>query len=303
MRVERLFNIVTILLTKDTVSAKELAERFDVSTRTIYRDIDVLSVSGIPVYMKKGYNGGISLMNDYKLDKSMLSENDVESIMMSVGALGATNYDSFNTALEKFSAIFSNHQVNDWVEIDFTDWDTDNKKDTRIEDIKSAILSRKLIKINYYSSYGQKTSRVLAPMKLIFKARAWYISAYCMEKKAMRIFKISRIRDLELTDENFDREEFLELNTETKDSGRKPNIVELKLKFKEDVLYLLYDWYNENDIEKTDDGHYIVNTSFPMDEWVYSHILSYGDKVEVLEPQAIRDEIAKRLSNILLIYN
>jgi predicted DNA-binding transcriptional regulator YafY len=303
MRVERLFNIVTILLTKDTVSAKELAERFNVSTRTIYRDIDILSVSGIPVYMKKGYNGGISLMNDYKLDKAMLSDSDVESIMMSIGALGATNLDSFNTALEKFSAVFTKHQVTDWVEIDFTDWSTDNKRDTRIEDIKRAILDRRLIRISYFNSYGQKKSRVLAPLKLIFKSRAWYISAYCIEKKDIRIFKIHRMKDLELLDEHFNREEYLQIKPQIKDSARKPNIVKLKMKFKEDVLYLLYDWYDDNDIEKTEDGHYIVNTEFPMDEWVYSHILAYGDKVEVLEPLFIREQIKKRLKNILQSYN
>lgn len=303
MRTERLFNIVAILLSKDTVSAKELAARFEVSTRTIYRDIDVLSVSGVPVYMKKGRGGGISLMEGYKLDKTMLNDEDIENIMLSVGTLSATGYKGVNNVIDKFSSIFHQHEVTDWVEIDFTDWDTDKNRDKSIEDIKTAILQRRLVNVTYFSSYGQKIERKLAPIKLVFKARAWYVNAYCMDKKSVRMFKIRRMREITLTNEHFVREEYINLLPKPKEQNPKTEIVTIKLKFKPQVLFLLYDWYKDEEIAKQEDGTYIVNTAFPMDEWVYSHILSYGDSVEVLEPQFLRNEIEKRLKNILNTYH
>ncbi|MCK5130005.1 MAG: YafY family transcriptional regulator [Clostridiales bacterium] len=302
MRTERLFNIVAILLSKDTVSAKELANRFNVSTRTIYRDVDVLSVSGVPIYMKKGYGGGISLMDGYKLDKTMLRDEDIESIMMSIGALSATGYKGVDDVIDKFSSIFHQHDVTDWVEIDFTNWATNKNSDKSIEQIKTAILERHLVKITYFSSYGQKTQRTVAPLKLIFKSHAWYVNAYCLDKSDVRMFKILRMREIIVTDESFDREKYLATIPIKKENNFKIESITMKMKFKPKVLYLLYDWYNENDIKLQDDGSYIVTATFPMDEWVYSHILSYGDNVEVLEPLYMKEEIQKRLKNILRVY-
>ncbi len=302
MRTERLFNIVAILLSKDTVSARELAQRFDVSQRTIYRDIDVLSVSGVPVYMKKGRGGGISLMEGYKMDKALLRDEDVESIMMSVGAMSATGYRGVDDVINKFSAIFKNHSTDDWVDIDFTEWDTTKDLNHSFDKLKEAILERRWINILYYSSYGQKTERKLAPLKLLFKARSWYVWAYCADKKDVRIFKVTRMQEISLTDENFDRDQYLGILPAPKEENRNIHIVELRLKFKPQAAYLLYDWYGRDDIKKQEDGNYIVTARFPMDEWVYSHILSYGDNVEVLEPEYIREEIQKRLKKILNEY-
>lgn len=303
MRTERLFSIVAILLSKDTVSAKELAERFDVSQRTIYRDIDVLSVAGVPVYMKKGRGGGISLMEGYKLDKTMLKNEDIESIMMSVGAMGATGLSGADAVIEKLSALFQNYRPDDWVDIDFTEWDTIKELNDSFPKLKTAILERRWINVSYYSSYGQKTERKLAPLKLLFKARSWYVWAYCSEKKDVRLFKVTRMQEIALTDEHFSREEYLNLPLKPKEESRHFEIVELKMKFKPYAAYLIFDWYGRDEIIKQDDGSYLVTARFPMDEWIYSHILSYGNNVEVLEPEFIRDEIKKRLESILETYN
>ena len=302
MRTERLFNIVAILLSKDTVSAAELAERFNVSQRTIYRDIDVLSVAGVPVYMKKGRGGGISLMEGYKLDKTMLRDEDIENIMMSVGAMGATGYSGVDKVAEKISSVFQNHRPDDWVDIDFTEWDSYKSLDSSFNKIKIAILERRWVRLRYFSSYGQRTERKIAPLKLSFKARSWYVPAYCSDKCDTRIFKLSRMKDIEVTDERFDREAYLNILPKTKEENRHFKIVSLKMKFRPEAAYLLYDWYREEDILKQPDGTYLVTAAFPMDEWVYSHILSYGHNVEVLEPEFIRDEIQKRLANILETY-
>ncbi len=302
MRTERLYNIVTILLSKNTVSASELAERFDVSTRTIYRDIDVLSVAGVPVYMKKGRGGGIALMEGYKMDKTMFDDEEIESIMMSVGAMGATGYKGVDNVVDKISSIFKNHKPDDWVDVDFTEWDSAKSPDSSFQKIKTAILERRWVRLSYFSAYGQKTERKLAPLKLMFKSRSWYVPSYCADKKDTRLFKLSRMREIELTDERFEREKYLKIQPKPKEQSSHFEIVQLKMRFKPEAAYLLYDWYGEENIKKQPDGSYLVMARFPMDEWVYSHILSYGDNVEVLEPEYIRKEVKKRLRNILMTY-
>ena len=302
MRTERLYNIVAILLSKDTVSASDLAERFDVSTRTIYRDIDVLSVAGVPVYMKKGRGGGIALMEGYKLDKTMLGDEEIESIMMSVGAMGATGYSGVDNVVDKISSVFKNHKPDDWVDIDFTEWDSAKSPDSSFQKIKTAILERRWISLSYLNSYGQRTERKLAPIKLMFKSRAWYVNAYCSEKQDIRLFKINRMRDIVLTGEHFVREEYLKIQPKPKEQNPHFEIVNLKMRFKPQAAYMVYDWYAEDNIKRQPDGTYLVTARFPMDEWVYSHILSYGDNVEVLEPGYVRTEIQRRLKNILATY-
>ena len=302
MRTERLYNIVAILLSKNTVSASDLAERFDVSTRTIYRDIDVLSVAGVPVYMKKGRGGGIALMEGYKLDKTMLGDEEIESIMMSVGAMSATGYSGVDNVVDKISSIFKNHKPDDWVDVDFTEWDSAKSPDSSFQKIKTAILERRWVRLSYFSAYGQRTERKLAPLKLMFKSRSWYVPSYCAEKKDTRLFKLSRMRDIELTDERFEREKYLKIQQKPKEKSPHFEIVHLKMRFRPEAAYLLYDWYAEDNIKIQADGTYLVTARFPMDEWVYSHILSYGDNVELLEPEYVREEIKKRLKNILATY-
>lgn len=303
MRVERLFEILTILLSKGIVSAKDLAQHFQVSTRTIYRDIDILSVSGIPVCMKKGRGGGISLIEGYKLDKTLLSEKDVESIIMSVGTLGMTKYNGIQPVLEKLLSLFQHKTVEDWVEIDFTNWDTDNEKDTRIDDVRKAILNRQFIELDYYNSNGQKTHRIVAPLKLVFKSYSWYVNAFCISKNAIRLFKITRIKNLLIQDKTFEREKYSPLVKKSNIEYPQYGNIEVVLRFSKDIVYLLFDYYDENDVEHQQDGSCIVKAVLPQGDWFFSHILSYGDKVEILSPLCIREEFKKRLKKVNDIYN
>jgi predicted DNA-binding transcriptional regulator YafY len=241
-------------------------------------------------------------MEGYKLDKTMLGDEEIESIMMSVGAMSATGYSGVDNVVDKISSIFKNHKPDDWVDVDFTEWDSAKSPDSSFQKIKTAILERRWVRLSYFSAYGQRTERKLAPLKLMFKSRSWYVPSYCAEKKDTRLFKLSRMRDIELTDERFEREKYLKIQQKPKEKSPHFEIVHLKMRFRPEAAYLLYDWYAEENIKKQADGTYLVTARFPMDEWVYSHILSYGDNVEVLEPEYVREEIKKRLRDILSTY-
>ncbi|MEA4825169.1 MAG: YafY family protein [Clostridium sp.] len=301
MKINRLMEIIIILLNRDSVTSRELSERFNVSQRTIYRDIDELSSAGIPVYMNKGKGGGISLLENYTLNKTILSDEEKKNIVFAVKTLGATKQLQMDNTLEKLGSVFGNINSVDWVEVDFTHWGSNKEIDTRFQEIKTSILKQKIVTFQYVNSRNIKSNRYVKPYKIIFKGQAWYLLGYCCEKKAMRVFKITRMRNVKITDEQFERREISKFFKDTEDNYEF-SMVELKLRFKSNMLYRIIDFYDENEILEEADGNYIVTTQFPYDEWIYSHILSYGDRVEVIEPEFIREEVKARLKNILKTY-
>ncbi|NLV64266.1 MAG: YafY family transcriptional regulator [Clostridiaceae bacterium] len=300
LKINRLLGITILLLNRETVTAKELAERFGVSTRTIYRDIDVLSSAGVPVFTNKGNGGGISLLENYSLNKTLISEHESESLLPALKTLKAAKYPEIDTILEKIGAVFK-HSETDWVHIDFSPWESTPNEHNKFIEIKKAILDRKRISFEYVSSAGEKTSREIEPMKLIFKGQAWYLWGYCVRKNDFRVFRISRIKNVKVTNEIFKRRNYVDKNQGNETENiRSP--VYLKLKFYPQVLHRLYDDFDDEMIVRNSDGTCTVEVQFPEDEWVYGYLLSFGSYVEILEPQHIRDIIADRAKKLLKFY-
>ncbi|QJW46056.1 YafY family transcriptional regulator [bacterium BFN5] len=301
MKLDRLFEITTILLNKGSVTAKELADRFGVSTRTIYRDIDTLSTAGVPVYMSKGSGGGISLLDNYAMSRTLISEQESESLLLAVKTLQATQYPAVDIVLEKMGALFKHAVDYDWVEVDFSPWGSMPNEKNKFNHIKRAMLQRNVIRFDYVNADGHKSSRMAEPMKLIFKGNAWYLAAYCRQRMEVRTFRISRIKNLELSSETFDRRPEFSL-----DSGRVKETslpeVRIKLRFQAKVLNRLYDYFDDSYITKKDEDSFVVELTLPEGEWIYGYILSFGSAVEVLEPESIREVIKQRLRQALKLY-
>jgi predicted DNA-binding transcriptional regulator YafY len=301
MKINRLFEITTILLNKGTVTARELADRFEVSTRTIYRDIDVLSSAGVPVYMNKGNGGGISLLENYAMDRTLISEQESESLLLAVKTLQVTKYPQLDTVLQKMGSIFKNASNHDWVEIDFSHWGSMPNEKNKFNDIKSAMLQRQVIRFEYVNADGYKSSRLAEPEKLLYKGNSWYLIAYCRQQQSRRIFRISRLKNVEVLTKKFVQKILPE--SEAKEiSGVSKPLVQLKLRFQAKVLNRLYDDFDDSFITKNDDGSFNIEVAFPEDEWVYSYLLSFGSFVEVLEPKHIRKIITDRMKQALLFY-
>ena len=200
MKINRLFEIIYILLDKKKITAKELAEHFEVSTRTIYRDVEDISAAGIPIYMNEGRNGGISLLPDYVLNKTVLTEKEKNDILSAMQALDAFDESSVSLTLSKVSSFFGNNNQG-YYEIDFDDWGNSIK--SQFEKSKEGIISKKLLSFEYQTSLNKRTKRIVEPYKLWFKEKNWYLKAYCLNKKDMRIFRFSRMRNVEILEENF----------------------------------------------------------------------------------------------------
>ncbi|MBU2699962.1 putative DNA-binding transcriptional regulator YafY [Sporomusaceae bacterium BoRhaA] len=301
MKISRLFEITIILLNKGTVTARELAERFGVSTRTIYRDIDVLSTAGVPVYMNKGNGGGISLLENYAISRTIISDQESESLLLAVKTLQATQYPELDKVLQKMGSIFKNASHNDWVEIDFSHWGSMPNERNKFNDIKRAMLQRKVIRFDYVDADGCRSNRLAEPEKLLYKGSSWYLIAYCRQRQDHRMFRISRLKNVDITAGKFVPKRFPVPEKGEMKSSSKP-LVQLNLRFQAKVLNRLYDEFDDALITKNDDGSFDVKVVFPEDEWVYGYIMSFGNFVEVLEPEHIRKIIADRMEQALKIY-
>jgi predicted DNA-binding transcriptional regulator YafY len=300
MKINRLLEITLLLLNKGTVTARELAERFEVSMRTIYRDIDILSSAGVPVYTNKVRGGGISLLENYTFSKALVTERERDGLLLALKTLQATRYPDIEGIINKIGALFKDAAAGDWVHVDLSPWGSSPNENNKFVNARRAILESKVISFDYISAEGVKSSRSVEPMQLVFKGQAWYLWGYCRRRRDFRTFRISRIRNLVVTGEKYQRRE-VEVNRHD-DSAKHHRWVTLKLKFQPEVLYRLYDDYDETRLVKNPDGTYETIMTLPEDDWVYGHILSFGNSVEVLEPSHIRDIIREKLARAAEFY-
>lgn len=291
MAENRLFQMLFILLEKGRVTAPELAEHFEVSVRTIYRDIDILSSVGIPVYAAQGKGGGIFIQENYVLNKSFISEQEQRQILLALQGLSIVDEEHTSALLSKLGGIFQKQNVN-WIEVDFSEWSKKSEDVFRI--LQSAIFHNKIIKFTYFNGKGQSGSRSAEPLKLIFKGREWYLYAYCHVRQDYRLFKLSRMKKIRTTEQDFVRAapkkvlENMELYSD--------EAVSLSLLFDKDFAYRVYEYFD--DITENKDGSYLVNISLPNNESLYRFLFSFGDYVEVLAPLEVRDNMITRIHNM-----
>ncbi|HGR4050484.1 TPA: helix-turn-helix transcriptional regulator [Streptococcus pneumoniae] len=293
MKNNRLFKILYYVLEKGKVTANELAEKYEVSIRTIYRDIDVLSSAGIPIYATQGKGGGIEIADDFVLKKSFLSENEQEQILIALKGLELTNKEYENELLTKLTALFKTKNTN-WIEVDFTNWQRSKSYDELFKDIKSAIINKNIVRFIYFSSNKKETSRKVKPIRLLFKGWDWYVYAFCLSRNDFRYFKLSRIKEFEILPNTFEDDfDSIVLKKEMEYE----ETVFVKVKFDRKMAFRVYDEVSSA-IEEDEDGNLYATVELPNDYNLYNYIFSYGDAAEVLEPKEIRDKI-KNTINIM----
>ncbi len=298
MKMNRMLEIVYVLFEKKTVTAKELAEYFEVSQRTIYRDLEVLSAAGIPIYANKGKGGGIRLLDNYVIKKSMVSEKDQLEIISSLQGMKALNVPDVEPVLRKLAVMFQKNEPK-WIDVDFSHWGGGEDEKEKFRDLKNAMIHKNRIQFDYYSAYGEKTERVVEPLQLIFKGQAWYVYGFCMVRSAYRMFRVTRIKNFFVTNEGFER--VLEEDKQSFSEGIMETLT-LVLKIDAPMAYRVYDEYEQAEIVKNEDGSFTVTKIMPQNTWLYGYILSFGEFCEVLQPEYLRDQIRKRLGKNLEKY-
>lgn len=310
MQESRLFKILYYLLDKGRATAPELAKRFEVSTRTIYRDIDALSGAGIPVYTEAGRGGGICLMNHFVLDRAVLTEAEKQDILTALQNVAAAGNKGGEETLEKLSALFR-IQAENWYEVDFARWGVSTGDNEKFELLKKAVLTRQRVKILYAGSGREKSHRTVEPLKLLYKSRSWYLKAWCLEKEAFRLFKLSRILEWEALEESFEPEALPEaaLQAELQQSElpqtgvRQPGLLrketpQVILSFPGEMAYRVYDEFDSSQVRELENGNLLTAAPMPVDEWLIAFLLSFGDSVEIIEPTYLKEVLAERALKI-----
>jgi len=295
MQINRLFEIIYILMDQKRVTSNALAERFGVSRQTICRDLDVLSTSGIPIYATKGKGGGIGLLPEFVLNKSILNEQEQHAILSALQGLSNVKSTETEHVLQKLSAIF-NQSMTHWIEVNYAGWTHEHDY---FNDFKTAIFEKRIAEFNYYNKHGDKTFRRVEPMQLWFKSKSWYLKAFCLTKQDMRLYKLSRIKKLNITKEIFDHRNALPLSGNPIDGIYEDHKnIHLKLHIAPEKAYRVYDDLYESMVEKQPDGSFIATMIWPEDNWLYDFILSFGKHIEVLEPEHLRTIIKNEAKNI-----
>lgn len=300
MKIDRLIGIIAVLQNNKRVTAPYLAEKFEVSRRTINRDIDEICMAGIPIVTTQGKDGGISIMDGYKLDTSVFTAEELQAIFIGLKSLDSISHKSHTKLLaEKMSAdknaVFS---LSSNIAIDLSSHYKDSLV-PKIEMIKKAISEKKLISFRYYYNKGEDI-KTIEPYLIIFKWSAWYVFGYCTKRCDFRLFKMNRLWDLTVVDMEFLRREISDVSLDL--DRCLPDNFMITAIFDETEKYRLVENYGPDSFSYTNEGRLLFSRGFTNISEAIAWFLSFGDNVEVIEPYEIRSEIKKIAENILNKY-
>ena len=307
MQIDQLFEFVYILIDKKQVTAKDMAKRFGVSTRTVYRWMEALSVSGIPVYSLKGRGGGIAISENYALDKTLLSEEERLAILSSVKALNnlsgnpASLVNANIKAAEKLSHLVQSNT--DWLEVDFAPWSPEGSEVRNLFGLlRDSILKKRQITFDYFTGDGRSEKRTVHPWKLVFRGQAWYLLGWCTSRKAERFFKLTRMRNLLVTS----KEANISIKITDSSPAQTPEysapLIQIKAKITQEKVSYLMDSFICSEIKAQKNGWVNVTFTAPDTPWLCEILLSFGPQIKITSPARLKNKIAEMAEKISKLY-
>lgn len=299
MKNSRLFEILYLLVEKRSLTAGELARRFEVSERTIYRDVDALSAAGIPVYAQQGRGGGIRLMDQFVLDRALLSTRQQDELLFALQAVLATGAAEAGDTLSRLSSLFR-REGGDWLEVDFADWGSGVRERENFRLVKESVLSHRLLSFTYYGSDGRRTRRRVEPARLVFKSGVWYLQAFCLKRRDWRFFRLARMDGPALEEEQFQPRP-APAGIEAPVTQAAP-VARLRLRFAPSCAYRVRDYFHPDWVTQERDGHLLVACDFPEDNWLLGFLLSFGDQAQVLSPPRWRALVRDAAKKTAVLY-
>ena len=300
MKIDRLIGILSVLLQEEKTTAPELAERFEVSRRTINRDIEDLCKAGIPIRTAQGTGGGISIMDGYRMDRTILTSKDMQMILAGLRSLDSVSGSSYyGRLMEKIQAGSSEFIIGrDSILIDLSSWYRETLA-PKIETIQDAIGDRRSIRFLYYAPSGE-SRRTVEPYYLVFRWSSWYLWAWCTDRKDYRLFKLNRMDQVTETDQEFICREapMPDLSTEKIFPGG----IKVKALFTQDMKWRLVEEFGPQCFTETGDGKLLFTADYTDMENLVTWFMTFGAKAEVLEPAEARDIIRRNAEETLQIY-
>lgn len=308
MKIDRLVSIIMILLDKERIGAQELADMFEVSPRTIYRDINAINMAGIPIRSTSGVGGGFEIMEQYKIDKNVFSTSDLSTILMGLSSLSnMVRDDELVNALAKIKSFIPVERAKDielranQIRIDLNAWMGNRNIQPYLEIIKTALQENRLLSFEYVAHHGNKTTRTVEPYQLVLKGSHWYFQGYCHKRNDFRLFRLSRISNLQIKEETFTPRDFQKTILDVEEIVE-PMLIRVKIRIHQSVMDRVLDYCAYEHFLPDDDEHYIVDFPFIENDYNYDILLSFGSKCECLEPLHIRTEMKRRIHDMAVIY-
>lgn len=309
MKIDRIISIIMILLDKKRISAEELSEIFEVSKRTIYRDIDAINLAGIPVVAISGVGGGFEIMPDYKLDKNVFTTTELASILM--GLTNASNMIRGNeliNAITKVKSFIPPHRVKEielktnQILVDKSPWLGNSTVQPYLEIIKTAINENKLLTFEYTDRHCNKSMRTVEPYQLVLKGSHWYFHGFCLTRNDYRLFRLTRITNLAIENQIFTPRNYP--SPQLKFIGIWETMqTKIQIRIHESILDNVLDYCAFDNIIPDGDESYLVDFPFVENDYFFNVLLSFGDKCECLSPSHIRAELKLKAQKIVNMYN
>lgn len=300
MKIDRLIGILSVLLQEEKVTAPELAEKFEVSRRTINRDIEDLCMAGIPIQTEQGAGGGIRIMDGYRMDRTLLTSKDMQMILAGIRSLDSVSGSHYYSRLMEKIKTGSSDFVSgrDSILIDLSSWYKDSLA-PKIEVIQTAIEERKLLSFVYYSPRGESV-RKIEPYFLVFKWSSWYVWGWCCEREDFRLFKLNRMDRTEIAEERYQVRAVPapDLSNEKIFPGK----IFVKAVFEPEMRWRLVEEFGPSCFEVQEDGKLLFHCEYTDIEHMVQWLLTFRDQVEVLEPEEIRREILGIAERVARIY-
>lgn len=308
MKIDRLVSIIMILLDKRRIGAQELADMFEVSPRTIYRDIDAINMAGIPVRSIPGAGGGFEVMPEYKIDKKVFSVDDLAALLMGLSSLSnMIRGDELIHAAAKVRSFIPADRAKDielkvnQICIDLSPWIGNGSIQLYLEIINEALQHSKLLTFSYVAHHENKTERTVEPYQLVLKGSHWYLQGYCRKRNDFRLFRLSRMSNLQMQEEIFVPRDYQKPQLEFNDIWETMQ-KRIRIRIHKSVMDRVLDFCAYEDFLMDGEEHYIVNFPFVENEYYYGVLLSFGNKCECLEPLHIRTEILRRIHEMAAVY-
>lgn len=312
MQTENLFELTYILLDKKSVTAKEMASHFGVSSRTIYRWVDALNLAGVPVYTSKGKGGGIFLSDKYALDKALFTDEEKQEMLASIQAVSSlSGVSSAQSAISKLHSLIGSMQASkvqdksNWIQIDFEPW---SSKGSEVQELflklKNAIFAEQQVSFDYYSMHGESEGRSVQPWKLIFKNQAWYLYGWCNKANEERFFKLNRMRNLTLLSNpvtTFFDKQYKPVQLEQNAADFK--LIDVVLKADTQLLPTILDEFKVDSVEDSADGKKRIKLKLPDFPWIEYTLIGFADEVTLLEPEDLRKRLKKRIALMMQNYS
>lgn len=300
MKIDRLIGILSILLQKDTVTAPFLASRFEVSRRTINRDIETLCRAGIPIVTTQGANGGISIMENFKISQTMLTGSEMRDILAGLRSLDSVNgTNHYKGLMEKLQAGSSDFLVGDQsVLIDLSSWYKDTLS-PKIQMIRQGIDACRVLTFHYFSPGGE-SQRSIEPCYLIFCWSNWYVWGWCRQRQDFRLFKLNRMAELQLTQEGFPRRQVP--MPDLRNERIFPGGIRVKALFDRECKWRLVEEFGTDCFQEQPDGRLLFQADYTDRENLITWLMTFRDKAVLLEPEEIRQELCRTMKNTLERY-